>query len=106
MPRLLTRLKISTALFMLILGLGIPNSHHGLPPGPVTVRQPDPGLINLYYAELGRSHCDHLTVAVLQGSKEGHVVAMFPPGRTKNMPKEGQVVTLFPPGNDRHSEKQ
>lgn len=97
MPRLLMRLKISTALFMLILGLGIPNSTMGCPQ-PVTVRK-KPGLINLYYAELGRSHCDHLTVAVLQGSKEGHVIDMFPPGRTKNMPKEGQVVSLFPPGN-------
>ncbi|MDA7932184.1 hypothetical protein N9B53_00035 [Mariniblastus sp.] len=97
MPRFFTRLKISTALFMLILGLGIPIPTMGCPQ-PVTVRK-KPGLINLYYAELGRSHCDHLTVAVLQGSKEGVVVSLFPPGRTKNMPKEGQVVSLFPPGN-------
>ena len=90
MSRYLMRLKISTALFMLILGLGIPIPTMGCPQ-PVTVRK-KPGLINLYYAELGRSHCDHLTVAVLQGSKEGHVIDMFPPGRTKNMPKEGHVV--------------
>lgn len=98
MSRYLMRLKISTALFMLILGLGIPIPTMGCPQ-PVTVRK-KPGLINLYYAELGRSHCDHLTVAVLQGSKEGHVIDMFPPGRTKNMPKEGHVVSLFPPTND------
>ncbi len=78
MPRFLTRLKISTALFMLILGLGIPIPTMGCPQD--MVRQPDPELINLYYAELGRSHCDHLTVAVLQGSKEGQVVSLFPPG--------------------------
>lgn len=78
MPRFLTRLKISTALFMLILGLGIPIPTMGCPQD--MVRQPDPELINLYYAELGRSHCDHLTVAVLQGSKEGVVVSLFPPG--------------------------
>ena len=98
MPRFLMRLKISTALFMLILGLGIPIPTMGCPQD--MVRQPDPELINLYYAELGRSHCDHLTVAVLQGSKEGVVVDLFPPGRTKNMPKEGVVVDLFPPTND------
>ena len=97
MPRFLTRLKISTALFMLILGLGFPIPTMGCPQD--MVRQPAPELINLYYAELGRSHCDHLTVAVLQGSKEGVVVSMFPPGRTKNMPKEGLVVNMFPPGN-------
>ncbi|MDA7880379.1 hypothetical protein N9A76_02880 [Mariniblastus sp.] len=97
MPRFLTRLKISTALFMLILGLGFPIPTMGCPQD--MVRQPDPELINLYYAELGRSHCDHLTVAVLQGSKEGHVIDLFPPGRTKNMPKNGQVVNMFPPGN-------
>lgn len=78
MPRFLTRLKISTALFMLILGLGIPIPTMGCPQD--MVRQPDPELINLYYAELGRSHCDHLTVAALQGSKEGQVVSLFPPG--------------------------
>ncbi|MGI9498277.1 MAG: hypothetical protein ACR2NK_19630, partial [Mariniblastus sp.] len=69
MPRLLMRLKISTALFMLILGLGIPTPTMGCPQD--MVRQPDPELINLYYAELGCSHCNHLTVAVLQRSKEG-----------------------------------
>tara|TARA_B110000495_G_C23039910_1_gene622983 strand:- start:292 stop:2025 length:1734 start_codon:yes stop_codon:yes gene_type:complete len=99
MPRFLTRLNISAVLFLFVFGLGIPIPTMGSPQE--TVKPSDPELINLYYAELGRSYCDHLTIAVLQGSKEGVVVSLFPPGNTgtKNMPKEGQIVNLFPPGN-------
>ena len=62
-----------------------------------TVKPSDPELINLYYAELGRSYCDHLTVAVLQGSKEGHAVSLFPPGNTgtKNMPINDDVNVVL-----------
>jgi hypothetical protein len=49
-----------------------------------------PELINLYFAEQNRSHCDHLVVAILQGTLPS----------TKNLPKEGVVVDLFPPTND------
>ncbi len=49
-----------------------------------------PELINLYFAEQNRSHCDHLVVAILQG----------PLPFIKNLPKAGQVVNIFPPGND------
>ncbi len=76
-----------------------------------------PSLSGLYRAVEGRSYSDCLTIAVLQGSKEGVVVNMFPPGNdgsrtdtgggtgsgdvyTKNLPKEGQVISMFPPGND------
>ncbi len=44
-----------------------------------------PELLELYFAELSRSDCDHLAVAVLDGaissqtSREGVVVSMFPP---------------------------
>jgi len=66
-----------------------------------------PELINLYFAELNRSECDHLVVAILQGtipstkSKNGHVINMFPPGNDgSSKSKKGHVVNLFPPGND------
>jgi len=90
--------KCVAILTMIVLGIASQKQATAAPPE----------LINLYFAEQNRSHCDHLVVAILQGtipstkSKEGHVVNMFPPGNTgtKNLPKEGQVINMFPPGND------
>ncbi|MDE0862642.1 MAG: HU family DNA-binding protein [Rubripirellula sp.] len=76
-----------------------PDSGNGLSKAPV--KDDDPELANLYYAELSRSHCDHLVVSVLQESKEGVVVSMFPPGNDgSEKSKNGHVVDMFPPGND------
>ena len=69
-------------IFLVGLGIGFPI--HGMASPKAPVKDDDPELTNLYYAELSRSHCDHLVVSVLQGSKEGVVVDMFPPGRSKN----------------------
>jgi len=107
--------KCGAILAMIVLGIASQKQATAAPPE----------LINLYFAEQNRSHCDHLVVAILQGtipstkSKEGVVVNMFPPGNdgtrtdtgggkpsgsvafyTKNLPKEGLVIDLFPPGND------
>ena len=90
--------KCVVILTMIVLGIASQKQATAAPPE----------LINLYFAEQNRSHCDHLVVAILQGtipstkSKEGHVVSLFPPGNTgtKNLPKEGLVIDLFPPGND------
>ena len=111
-------------LVLIVLGIASQKQATALPQEPLPPAKPE--LINLYFAELNRSHCDHLVVAILQGtlpstknlSKEGHVVSMFPPTNdgtrtdtgggkpsgsvdfyTKNLPKEGQVVSMFPPGN-------
>ncbi|MCH1442002.1 MAG: hypothetical protein L7W43_20215 [Rubripirellula sp.] len=90
--------KYVAILTMIVLGIASQKQATAAPPE----------LINLYFAEQNRSHCDHLVVAILQGtststkSKEGGVVSLFPPGNTgtKNLPKEGQVVSMFPPGKD------
>ena len=106
--------KCGTILAMIVLGIASQKQATAAPPE----------LINLYFAEQNRSHCDHLVVAILQGtipstkSKEGVVVSLFPPGNTgtrtdtgggkpsgsvafytKNLPKEGLVINMFPPGN-------
>ena len=70
-------------LVLIVLGIASQKQATALPQEPLPPAKPE--LINLYFAELNRSHCDHLVVAILQGtlpstkSKEGVVVSMFPP---------------------------
>jgi DNA-binding protein HU-beta len=106
MFHLFTPSKYWAILALIVLGIESHGQAMAAPPEPIQIGKPE--LINLYFAERNRSHCDHLVVAILQGtipstkSTEGHVINLFPPGNTgtKNLPKEGQVVSMFPPGND------
>lgn len=73
-------------LVLIVLGIASQKQATALPQEPLPPAKPE--LINLYFAELNRSHCDHLVVAILQGTLPS----------TKS--KEGVVVDLFPPTND------
>ena len=73
-------------LVLIVLGIASQKQATALPQEPLPPAKPE--LINLYFAELNRSHCDHLVVAILQGTLPS----------TKS--KEGVVVSLFPPTND------
>ncbi|MDB4670516.1 hypothetical protein OAF34_00150 [Pirellulaceae bacterium] len=75
-------------LVLIVLGIASQKQATALPQEPLPPAKPE--LINLYFAELNRSHCDHLVVAILQGTLPS----------TKNLSKEGHVVSMFPPTND------
>ncbi|MDE0867235.1 MAG: HU family DNA-binding protein, partial [Rubripirellula sp.] len=99
MFHLFTPSKYWAILALIVLGIASHGQAMAAPPEPIQTTKPE--LINLYFAELNRSHCDHLVVAVLQESKEGVVVDMFPPGNDgSEKSKNGHVVDMFPPGND------
>lgn len=82
MSRLFSYQNCFAIIFSVGLGIGIPV--HGIASPKAPAKDDDPELTSLYYAELSRSHCDHLVVSVLQGSKEKVVISMFPFGSSKN----------------------
>ena len=83
---LFTRPKCVAILALIVFGIASQKQTTAAPPE----------LMNLYFAELNRSHCDHLVVAILQQTSDstrskrglgGHVVSMFPPTNDGTRPK-------------------